>query len=87
MRGEYHLTVCSLQKEHVHNEQANLERRHMYPHLPNEEFYGLARSDFKSVHGKLIENWTPPDTAAINRNARRIRRFLFELKENVVEQM
>lgn len=54
----------------------------------NEEFYGLARSDFKSVHGKNIDHWIPPETAAINRNARRVRRFLLELKENDnVEQM
>jgi hypothetical protein len=46
----------------------------------NEEFYGLARSDFRSVHGKNVESWTPPDTAAINRNARRIRRFVAEIQ-------
>ena len=46
----------------------------------NEEFYGLARSDFRSVHGKNVESWTPPDTASINRNARRIRRFVAEIQ-------
>ena len=51
----------------------------------NEEFFGLARSDFKSIHSKNIDLWTPPDTAAINRNARRIRRFLWELKESDIE--
>lgn len=46
----------------------------------NEEFYGLARGDFRSVHGKNVDSWTPPDIAAINRNARRIRRFVAEIK-------
>jgi hypothetical protein len=45
----------------------------------------LARSDFKSVHGKNIDHWSPPDISAINRNVRRVRRFLLELKENDIE--
>ena len=47
----------------------------------NEEFYGLARSDFKSVHGKSVDSWTPLDTAAINWNVQRIRRFVAEIQQ------
>ncbi len=47
----------------------------------NEEFYGLARSDFRSVHGKNVESWTPSDTSAISRNVRRSRRYVAEIQQ------
>ncbi len=47
----------------------------------NEEFCGLARSDYKSIHSKSVDKWTPPDDAAIAWNARRLRRFLAEIKQ------
>ncbi len=47
----------------------------------NEEIFHLARSDMKTVHGKNVETWTPPEEAAIACNARWVRRFLAELKE------
>jgi len=47
----------------------------------NEEFFGLARSDYKSIHGKSVDKWTPPDDAAIARNARRVRRFCADIKQ------
>ena len=47
----------------------------------NEEFFGLARSDHKSIHGKSVDKWTPADDAAIARNARRVRRFRADIKQ------
>ena len=53
----------------------------MAPNVSLPTIMGLARSDLRSVHGKNVESWTPPDTAAINRNARRIRRFVTEIQQ------
>jgi hypothetical protein len=49
----------------------------------NENFYGLARSDYKKVHGKNVEGWTPPDDQAIERNARRVKRLMAEIRSEV----
>ena len=35
----------------------------------------------KTVHGNNVKAWTPPEEAAIARNAWRVSRFLAELKE------
>ena len=45
----------------------------------NENFYGLARSDYRTVHGKNVEGWTAPDDKAFERNARRVKRFMAEI--------
>jgi hypothetical protein len=45
----------------------------------NQDFYGLARGDYKTVHGKNVLGWTAPDDKAIARNARRVKRFLAEM--------
>jgi hypothetical protein len=46
----------------------------------NQEFYGLARGDYRTVHGKNVVNWTAPDDKAIARNARRVKRFMGEIR-------
>ena len=46
----------------------------------NENFYGLARSDYRTVHGKNVEGWTAPDDKAFERNARRVKRFMAEIR-------
>jgi hypothetical protein len=46
----------------------------------NENFYGLARSDYRTVHGKNVEGWTAPDDKAFERNARHVRRFMAEIR-------
>ena len=46
----------------------------------NENFYGLARSDYRTVHGKNVEGWTAPDDKAMERNARRVKRFMAEIR-------
>jgi hypothetical protein len=45
----------------------------------NQEFYGLARGDYRTVHGKNVLKWTPPDDKAIARNARRVKRIMGEI--------
>ena len=45
----------------------------------NQDFYGLARGDYKTVHGKNVLGWTAPDDKAIARNARRVKRFIAEI--------
>jgi hypothetical protein len=44
----------------------------------NENFYGLARSDYRTVHGKNVERWTAPDDKAFERNTRHVKRFMAE---------
>ena len=46
----------------------------------NKNFYGLARSDYRTVHGKNVEGWTAPDDKAFERNARRVKRFRAEIR-------
>jgi hypothetical protein len=46
----------------------------------NENFYGLARSDYRTVHSKNVEGWTAPDDKAFERNARRVKRFMAEIR-------
>ena len=45
----------------------------------NQEFYGLARGDYRTVHGKNVLKWTAPDDKAIARNARRVKRLMGEI--------
>ena len=47
----------------------------------NKEFFGLARSDYKSIHSKSVDKWTLPDDAAIAPNVRCVRWFLAEIKQ------
>ena len=46
----------------------------------NENFYGLIQSDYRTVHDKNVEGWTAPDDKAIERNARRVKRFMAEIR-------
>jgi hypothetical protein len=46
----------------------------------NMKFYGLARGDYISVHGKNVEKWIAPDGKAIVRNARRVKGFMAEIR-------
>ncbi len=48
----------------------------------SEEFFGLARSDYKAVHGKDVSGWKAPDEGAIARNVQRIRSFVKEINNN-----
>jgi hypothetical protein len=43
----------------------------------SEEFFGLARSDYQTVHGKEVSAWKPPSQPTIerNENERRIKHF------------
>jgi len=41
----------------------------------SEEFFGLARSDYKTVHGKEVSAWKPPSKQTIEINERRIKNF------------
>jgi len=41
----------------------------------SEEFFGLARSDYQTVHGKEVSAWKPPSQQTIERNNRRIKSF------------
>ncbi len=42
--------------------------------------YGLARGDYRTVHGKNVEKWIAPDDKAIVRNARHVKRFMVEIR-------
>jgi hypothetical protein len=46
----------------------------------NINFYGLARGDYRTVCGKNVEKWIAPDDKAIARNARRVKRFMAEIR-------
>jgi hypothetical protein len=46
----------------------------------SEEFFGLARSDYKTVHGKEVSAWKPPSKQTIERHERRIKNF-----QNVIQ--
>jgi hypothetical protein len=48
----------------------------------SEEFFGLARSDYKAVHGKDVSGWKAPDEGTIARNARRIWGFVKEINDD-----
>ena len=48
----------------------------------SEEFFGLARSDYKAVHGKDVSGWKAPEEGAIARNVQRIRSFVKEINNN-----
>ena len=48
----------------------------------SEEFFGLARSDYKAVHGKDVSGWKAPDKETISRNAQRIRGLVKEINDN-----
>jgi hypothetical protein len=41
----------------------------------SEEFFGLARSDYETVHGKEVSAWKPASQQTIERNSRRIKSF------------
>ena len=41
----------------------------------SEEFVGLARSDYQTVHGKEVSGWKAPNQQTIDRNERRIKIF------------
>jgi hypothetical protein len=41
----------------------------------SEEFFGLARSDYQTVHGKEVSGWKAPSQQTIDRNERRIKKF------------
>jgi hypothetical protein len=43
-------------------------------------FYGLARGDYITVHGKNVEKWIAPDDKAIARNARHVKRFIAKIR-------
>ena len=46
----------------------------------NENFYGSAQSDYRTVHGKNVEGWTAPDDKAFERNARHVKRLMAEIR-------
>ena len=46
----------------------------------NQDFYGLAQGDYRTVHGKNVLGWIAPDDKAIARNARRVKRFMGEIR-------
>jgi hypothetical protein len=46
----------------------------------NENFYGLARSDYRTVHCKNVEGWTAPDDKAFEGNARHVKRFMAKIR-------
>ncbi len=46
----------------------------------NENFYSLAQSDYRTVHGKNVEGWMAPAGKAIERNARHVKRFMVEIR-------
>ncbi len=48
----------------------------------SEEFFGLARSDCKAVHGKDVSGWKAPDERTIERNAWCIRGFVKEINDD-----
>jgi hypothetical protein len=48
----------------------------------SEEFFGLARSDYKAVHGKDVSGWKAPDKGTIARNVRHIRGFVKEINDD-----
>ena len=48
----------------------------------SEEFFGLARSDYKVVHGKNVSGWKAPNKQTIARNVWRIRGFVKEINDN-----
>ena len=39
------------------------------------EFFGLARSDYKTVYGKEVSAWKPPSKQTIERNEGALRIF------------
>ena len=41
----------------------------------SEEFFGLARSDYQTVHGKEVSAWKPPSQQTIESNEKRIKIF------------
>ena len=41
----------------------------------SEEFFGLARSDYKTVYGKEVSAWKPPSKQTIERNEGALRIF------------
>ncbi len=43
--------------------------------------FGLARSDYKAVHGKVVSGWKAPDEGTIARNSRGIRGFVKEIND------
>ena len=47
----------------------------------SEEFFGLARSDYNTVHGKEVSAWKPPNKQTIERNERRIKNFQNVIKD------
>ncbi len=47
-----------------------------------EEFFGLARSDIKAVHGKDVSGYRAPDKGTIARNVLCIRCFVMEINDN-----
>ena len=47
----------------------------------SEEFFGLARSDYKTVHGKEVSAWKPPSKQTIERHERRIKNFQNVIKD------
>ena len=48
----------------------------------SEKFFGLARSDYNTVHGKDVNGWKAPDEQTIARHVRRIRGFVKEINDN-----
>ena len=46
----------------------------------NQDFYGLAQGDYRTVHGKNVLGWTAPDDKDIVRNARRVKWFMGEIR-------
>jgi hypothetical protein len=46
----------------------------------NINFYGLARGDYRTVHGKNVEKWIALNDKAIARNARHVKRFMAEIR-------
>jgi hypothetical protein len=47
-------------------------------------FYGLAQGDYRTVHGKNAEKGIAPDDMAIVRNARRVKRFMAEIRSEAI---
>jgi len=47
----------------------------------SEEFFGLARSDYKTVHGKKVSAWKLPSKQTIERNKRHIKNFQNAIKD------
>ena len=50
----------------------------------SEEFFGLARSDYNTVHGKEVSAWKPPNKQTIERNERHIKNFQNVIKDGSI---